>query len=396
MNRHQRIVIFNRAALSSSGGWIHIVPKGELPNKEAGIVQVLDDTSLDAILAGIEKDKNRLGDKWPGIYAGREHFIYDSDKDSAALAWFKDFEKRGDGIWAKEDGLTPAGALAVQNREYKFTSFVADPADLEKVGEKKYRVKKIETVGFTNYANGKELLNPITNRIANELPPVPADKRCPDCGCALVGGKTSALMSCPDCKTNFAVPRGPADSTATKTTEPVKNKQMKTVCTLLGLSAEADEQSVHAAVTKLLNRADVTPAEFLKLQNQATDLAAQNQTLLGEQVEGIFAERKITDAKIKNRLTPILTPLKTREERLEALTELGFKGEASGASVPASRVLNRGGAAAAVAHSAADNTDEQVKVAKIKNRADELASKGGKYSDAFSRATREFHQGLLK
>src|SRR5579859_6648925 len=120
------VVIFNRGALQSANGWIHLVPKGELPNREAGIVQVLDDESLDSIMANIQKDKNRLGAKWPGIYAGREHFIYNSEQDSEALAWFKDFEQRADGIWGADDGLTDVGADAIKNRRYKFTSFVAD------------------------------------------------------------------------------------------------------------------------------------------------------------------------------------------------------------------------------------------------------------------------------
>ncbi len=164
-------VIINRSGpLLSEQGWIYIVPKGELPNSEAGITQLLDDKSLDSILANIEQDKNRLGDKWPSVYAGREHFIYDSSQDSAALAWFTDFEKRDDGIWADASGLTPDGRDAIRNRLYKFTSFVSHPADLEKIpgqsvdGLPLYRVRKIETVGFTNLANGKDLLTPITNR----------------------------------------------------------------------------------------------------------------------------------------------------------------------------------------------------------------------------------------
>lgn len=171
MQKH--IIISNRASLASDGGWIHIVPNGELPNADGKIVQVLDDTSMDSILANIQKDKTRLGDKWPGIYGGREHFIYDDGKDSAALAWFKDFEKRDDGIWASEDGLTPAGSAAIQNSEYKFTSFVVDHADLQKMAGQFvdslpcYRVMKIDTIGFTNLPNAKELLTPITNRQQN-------------------------------------------------------------------------------------------------------------------------------------------------------------------------------------------------------------------------------------
>lgn len=159
-----RLLILNRLPATPTGGWIHIVPKGELPNPAADVVQVLDERAHNSILANIETDKQRLGNKWPGIYAGREHFIYNEDADSAALAWFKEFQKRDDGIWAKDDGLTPTGRQAITNGEYKFTSFAADPRDTEKLDGNRVRILKIDTVGFTNQANGKELLTPITNR----------------------------------------------------------------------------------------------------------------------------------------------------------------------------------------------------------------------------------------
>jgi len=159
-----KIFIQNRDVKQPAGGWIHLVPKGELLNSQAGIVQVLDDEALNSILANIQKEKNRLGDKWPGIYAGREHFIYNGEQDSEALAWFKDFEKRDDGIWGADNGLTDIGMDAIKNRRYKFTSFVADRGDLKKIDGNRFRVMKIETIGFTNHANGKELLTPISNR----------------------------------------------------------------------------------------------------------------------------------------------------------------------------------------------------------------------------------------
>ena len=130
-------------------------------------MQVLDDAALDSILANIAADRSRLGDKWPGIYAGREHFIYEDDQDSAALAWFKDFEKRADGIWARDDGLTPLGREAITNGSYKFTSFSANLSETQKLDGNKVRVLKLDTIGFTNQANGKELLTPITNRGTN-------------------------------------------------------------------------------------------------------------------------------------------------------------------------------------------------------------------------------------
>ncbi len=162
----ERYYLLNRAAQIAPDGWIHIVPKGELENTAAGIVQVLDDVSLDSILNNIESKKAELGNRWPGLYAGREHFIYDSDQDSAALAWFKDFEKREDGIWANAAGLTPTGKEAIANAEYKFTSFVALREDVRQLGANKARIMRIDTIGFTNQANGKDLLTPMTNRSA--------------------------------------------------------------------------------------------------------------------------------------------------------------------------------------------------------------------------------------
>lgn len=156
-----RLIICNRTE-QDADGWIHIVPKGELPNAEAGIVQVLDDKALRSIYSGLHSEHTPADA--PGLYAGREHFIYDPNQDSAALAWFKDFQLRENGIWANRDGLTPDGRDALAKKKYKFTSFVADSGDLEHLGSNRYRVKKIETVGFTNMANGKHLLTPIMNR----------------------------------------------------------------------------------------------------------------------------------------------------------------------------------------------------------------------------------------
>jgi phage I-like protein len=294
---NSHVVIFNRSALQSTDGWIHIVPKGELPNREAGIVQVLDDESLDSILAGIEKDKNRLGDNWPGLYAGREHFIYDADQDSAALAWFKDFEKRADGIWAKENGLTDTGTTAIRNRDYKFTSFVADRSDLKKIVGNRYRVMKIETVGFTNQANGKELLTPIRNRTEITLAGAvaPADSQHPN--------------------------QGP--------------RKMKTVCTALGLSADAAEDVVLAEVTKLKNRV----TELAPLAEDNKTLKTRLESLDGEQVDGLLETHGVKEPKVINRLKPVLTALKNREERVAALVDFGFTPPAAGTQA---RVLNRG------------------------------------------------------
>lgn len=152
---------------------IHIVPRGELPHKASGVVQVLDDESLDSIMANIEADRTRMGDKWPGIYMGEEHFVYDSGKSSEAFAWAKEFERDEQGIWAVNPDLTDVGRPAVDNKRFKYTSFVTDPnvsGSVEKLDGNRVRIKRIDTVGFTNYANGRHLLTPVKNRLENGGP----------------------------------------------------------------------------------------------------------------------------------------------------------------------------------------------------------------------------------
>jgi ribosomal protein L37AE/L43A len=377
------VIICNRAPLSTSAGWIHIVPKGELRNGEAGIVQVLDDESLDSIMAGIAKDKNRLGDNWTGIYAGREHFIYDSDKDSAALGWFKDFQRRDDGIWANEDGLTPAGQQAVKNREYKFTSFASDPSDLEKISNRTYRVKKIETVGFTNFSNagsatreGSQLLTPITNRAT--LAKKPADGKCPTCEVDLEETDHAGIHVCPQCNSTFAEPGG---SAASNQPTKIENK-MKTVATKLGLAAEASEDAILAAVTKIMNRA----AELEPLAGENTKLKNRITEIDGNAVDSLLVGYGVREQKVLNRLKPGLLAITDQAERIGYLTDLGYKPVE--ATKPAGgKVLNRGSGKLTEEESA--DGDGKAVAQKITNRANELKGKGVSWENAWNQAQRE-------
>jgi phage I-like protein len=307
MNTH--FIILNRA-VATSDGWIHIVPKGELPNRAAGVIQVLDEVALDSILGNITAEAQRLGNKWPGIYAGREHFIYNDEQDSAALAWFKTFEKRADGIWAKDDGLTPLGRQALANAEYKFTSFVADRKDTEPLDGKRVRILKIDTIGFTNQANGKELLTPIVNRRSQDLPGA----------------------SAPGANQNHNE----------------RTKSMKSIAQKLGLAPEASEDAILGEVTKLQNRiteaeAKVTPLteQVGTLQNRVTELSATNAALEGEQAEALLDSHGVKEEKLRSRLKPVLSSLKSRADRLAALTDFGFKLVEPGTATATGRVLNR-------------------------------------------------------
>jgi hypothetical protein len=161
-------LIYNRDGSVGENGWVHIVPRGELPNPEAGIVQVLDEIGLNSIISLFNEEKRRLGDRFPGLYFGVEHHIYDPSQSSEALGWSKELALRDNGVWALLEP-TDIGSVAIKNRRFKFTSFVADTKDVVTLGGNRVRVMRIESVGFTNLPNGKDLLVPITNRASDSL-----------------------------------------------------------------------------------------------------------------------------------------------------------------------------------------------------------------------------------
>ena len=126
-----------------------------------------------------------------------------------------------------------------------------------------------------------------------------------------------------------------------------KNRTMKSVCTLLGLSADADEASVHTAVARLLNRGDIAPDALATLRAAHQSLGDQNQTLLGEQSEILLDGCGVKDERVRNRLKDGLKSLKNRAERLSYLADFGYvpgevarstAGTGTGTGV---RVLNR-------------------------------------------------------
>jgi hypothetical protein len=168
-------LIYNRDGSLGENGWVHIVPKGELPNAEAGIVQVLDDVALNSIISSFNAAKRRMGDRFPGLYFGVEHHIYDPSQSSEALGWSKELALRDNGVWALLEP-TDIGSVAIRNRRFKFTSFVADPKDTTPLGENRVRVMRIESVGFTNLPNGKDMLVPIANRAAGAGAGAPSAK----------------------------------------------------------------------------------------------------------------------------------------------------------------------------------------------------------------------------
>lgn len=343
------LIILNRATPLEYGAdalpkRIHIVPRGELPNREAGLVQVLDDAALESIFADLTQNKAARG----GLYLGEEHFIYNDEKSSEAFAWAKEFEKDAAGIWAVNPEYTDVGAAAIRNKRFKWTSFVADRQDTQDLGNGRVRILKLDTVGFTNQANGKGLLTPIVNRQPPE------------------GGTPNTFAD--------------ASASAANHQPPTKGS-MKNIATKLGLAAEASEEAILGAVTTLQNRC--TELEPLAAEN--TNLKNRLAALDGEQVDALLAERKLSDEKLVNRLRPVLLNLKNREDRIAFLDDCQFTGETKHAAAPG-RILNR-------ADLKTDRKDarleEKATADKIKNRAAELQKGGLRFEVAYEQATRD-------
>src|ERR1035437_6604949 len=149
-------LIYNRESAAENMIWVHTVPQGELPNAAAGKVQVQDRIANDAIVSNFYTEKRQQGDRFPGLYYGREHHLYIEEENGEALGWGKEMENRDNGVWVLVE-LTDVGQEAIRNKRFKYTSFCADPKDVQSLGGDRVRVMKLESVGFTNLPNGKDL-----------------------------------------------------------------------------------------------------------------------------------------------------------------------------------------------------------------------------------------------
>ena len=377
--------ILNRDFQHPADGWYQIEALGNHPNRAAGIVQVIDQDAASSIVNSFNAEaaagQLRHGNE---MLIDHEHFSDQPDQETRAYGWLQELQNREDGIYGRIR-WTATGKAAVDGGDYRFFSTEYAARDLEVVnkagsekresGNKMVRPLRLCGLTLTNMNNNRGQ-KPITNR-----------------GNAASEALAGTLCDGASQLQNFATAGAAADS---KQPTKVTNKKMKTVCTLLGLSADADEASVHAAVSKLLNRGDIAPDALATLRAEHQALSTANQTLLGEQLTGLLAEHGIKDAKIINRLTPILTPLKNREERLECLADFGFKPggkETHGQDARATtRVLNRGGGSEAVASSEATaGADEAAVARKIKNRANELkgASPARTFDSCWKQAAQE-------
>ena len=357
------LTILNREFLHPTDGWYHVEAKGEHPNPAAGVVQVIDDEAAQSIVNRFNADavagKLRHGNE---MLIDHEHFADDPNQESRAYGWLTKLQNRDDGIYG-QIRWTKTGKEAVDGGDYRFFSTEYAPSDLKVLNKEATRVKPLRLDGLTlTNMNNNRGQKPITNR-------------------TVAGGATT-----------FAGASASADSTAN---QPKEKTKMKTVCTLLGLSADADEASVHAAVTKLQNR--ITTLEPLEAENQTLkNRATEIETDACASLLDACGLKK--DDKRRERVVPVLVTLKNREERLAYLADFDIKPvEASKPAAGKQQVqLHNRDTKAPGEKSNGTETDEQAKAVTIKNRAQELQCKGMKFGDAFAAATREYHAAQNK
>ena len=340
--------ILNREFQHPADGWYQIEPKGEHPNRPAGIVQVIDDEAATAIVNRFNADAAagtlRHGHE---MLIDHEHFASDADKESRAYGWLAELQNREDGIYGRVRWTT-TGKAAVDGGDYRFWSTEYDPSDLVPVKNRTnaanaskgtyVRPTRLDGLSLTNMNNNLGQ-RPITNR-----------------------GQSNDLR------------RGADASAAGKQEKQNQRTMMKSVATKLGLSAEASEEAVLAAVTSVMNRAETAEASLGPAKNRVTELETTNQGLMTEQVDALLDAHGVKEEKVRNRLKPVLGALKNRQERIDALGDFGFKlGEVNPAATTQQRKLhNRDTKAPDDAGGAGDTAAENARVIKIQNRACEL------------------------
>jgi phage I-like protein len=242
-------LILNRDFQHPTDGWYNIEAKGNHSNAEAGVVQVIDDAACESIVNRFNAQAD--DPEFPGMLIDHEHFRHDADKETIAYGWLTRLQNRADGIYG-QIRWTSTGQKAVNGGDYRFFSTEYAPKDctiLNKDG-KTPRIRPMALAGITltNDPNNKGQ-KPITNR--EQFPP----------GAVADADNTGAVSA------------------------PITHTKMKTVCTLLGLSADASEESVYAAVTNIKNRAETAEKAVTPIQTKLTAAETRIKELETDQVD---------------------------------------------------------------------------------------------------------------
>ena len=316
--------ILNSDFSHPADGWYQIEPKGEHPNRAAGVVQMIDEEAMKSIVDQFNHDaaagKLRHGSE---MLIDHEHFSDQPDKETRAYGWLIELQLREDGIYGRVR-WSKTGQEAVDGGDYRFFSTEYAAGDC------------VECRGTAN--EGK-------NAMGGET----ADTEKGDTGSSLdtrhdplrrvrplrLDGLTLTNMN----NNRGQKPITNRDPNGTAGNPTTEIKRMNTIALKLGLAADVSEEIVLAEVTRLLNRV----TEILPHEEENKSLRERLGAIDGEQVHTLLDLHGVRDEKIRNRLKPVLMSLKNREERVAALLDFGFKPEERRTVERlAPRLLNRG------------------------------------------------------
>ena len=146
-------------------GWFHIATPGEWPHKPTGLVQVIDEEALEAIIASFLNEKT--ASNWPGVLIDFDHQSLDQDKPSVAAGWIVELEKRPTGIWARIR-WSDVGRKSIEGGRYRFISPVWRSSDCAMLDNDRIRPLKLMNCAVTNDPNIKGLFP-----LSNSMKPVP-------------------------------------------------------------------------------------------------------------------------------------------------------------------------------------------------------------------------------
>ena len=317
-------LILNRDFSHPADGWYQIEPKGEHPNRAAGVIQVIDDEATRSIVERFNQDaatgKLRHGNE---MLIDHEHFSDQPDKETRAYGWLTELQNRADGIYGRVR-WSKTGKEAVDGGDYRFFSTEYDAKDLMVLDmepeadqqvcptrERRVRPLRLDGLTLTNMNNNRGQ-KPITNRS--------------DSGTGILPVRSES-------KTYGRDARG------IQPINPNQKNNMNTIAIKLGLAADVSEEIIIAEVTRLLNRV----TEMIPHEEENKSLRERLGAADGEQVHTLLDLHGVRDEKVRNRLKPVLVDLKNREERVSALLDFGFKPEERRlADRRPPRLLNRG------------------------------------------------------
>ena len=342
-------------------GWVNLAVKGEFFHPGSGLMQVLDEASIEAMVNRFSEESKQP--KFAGLRIDYDHFSYDNDKSSIAGGWIMELQNRADGLWARVK-WTAKGEEDVAGGNFRFLSPVWKPGDLEQLGNKRVRPLRLDSAGLTNDPNLKGL-TPLSNRAAES--DTQNKEKTMDYKLALAN-LLGVAASASDVDLEAAVALG---NKRMQDGKELANR-MSLIALSIGLKQEAE-------TTEIANRGK-------EIVTENTKMKAEREELLAAQVERDLVDYKDVIA------DPAVLKANLMANRGETIKMLkAMKPAASKANQP---LHNRNTAKNPDPineddENSPENKKGKVLAAKIGNRASQLAKEGMRYEKAFQMARQE-------